>query len=155
MSAMVLAAGAFARMMHRGHLDKSGAPYICHLARTANNLTRRWPDATEEEIAAAWLHDVLEDTQAMPSDLLRFGISERAIEIVMGLTLPRGLVYLDWIRLIAEGGDISIIRVKIADNEDNSNPARVAAIADGSRLVAERYRPAREILERALEGHAA
>lgn len=144
------AAEAFARRAHAGQVDKAGRPYVEHLARVAAILVRTFPDASPSEIEAAWLHDVLEDTNARPIDLLREGISDAAIDIVQELTKPKGIRYLDWIRELAERGSQSAIRVKLADNEDNRDPMRVAAVPDGARLVAERYGPARAILLQAL-----
>lgn len=55
--------------------------------------------------------------------------------------------YPDWIKRIVATGNVTAIRVKLADNLDNSDPARVAALAAAPRMVAEKYAPARAILE--------
>ena len=49
------------------------------------------------------------------------------IAAVVLLSRSEGVTYADWIRWIAASGNRMAIRVKIADNEDNSDPARVAA----------------------------
>jgi (p)ppGpp synthase/HD superfamily hydrolase len=144
-----------AERYHAGQIDKAGAPYIQHLTRVAANLLRRWPDATSDEIDAAWLHDALEDTTATRADLLAAGISERTIAIVELVTKPDGIDYLRWIHALAAAGDLSAIRVKLADNEDNQNPARVASLPGAAERVAHRYEPARQILEAALQEGAA
>ncbi len=64
---------------------------------------------------------------------------------------PESVAYLDWTRDLAARGSISAVRVKIADNEDNSDPARAAAIQTGARMLAERYRPARDMPEARIE----
>lgn len=136
-----------ARHAHAGQTDKAGQPYIGHVERVVANLVRRWPGATEDEIAAAWLHDVIEDTPWNAALLRRAGVSKAAVEIVRELTRPEGSTYLAWIQTLAAVGSVSAVRVKIADNEDNASPERVAAIPDGKRMVEERYRPARAMLE--------
>jgi len=55
--------------------------------------------------------------------------------------------YRYWIADIASIGDRSEIRVKPADNEDDRDSARVAALACASKIVATRYWPARRLLE--------
>jgi len=141
---------ALAERLHAGQSDKAGAPYITHLARVAGNLQRRWPDATPDEIAAAWLHDSLEDTEATEATLLAAGVTPETIRIVRAVTRPEGKDYLDWISDLAATRDVSILRVKLADNEDNRDPVRVAALPGASERVATRYEPARIILESGL-----
>lgn len=139
-----------AARLHAGQTDKAGAPYITHLARVACILQRRWPDATADEIAAAWLHDCLEDTGATEASLLEAGVSPETVRIVRAVTRPEGSDYLDWIGTLAAARDVSILRVKLADNEDNRDPVRVAALPGAAERVATRYEPARIILESGL-----
>jgi len=83
-------AEVIARKAHHGQKRKiSGDPYIIHPMRVfiaAQKYTIIYDDA----LAAAWLHDVLEDTDVSEKDLLRQGISERAVNIVKWLTKPEG-----------------------------------------------------------------
>lgn len=141
---------ALAARLHQGQTDKAGAPYITHLARVAAILQRRWPDATPDEIAAAWLHDSLEDTGATEASLRAEGVSAETVRIVRAVTRPEGSDYLDWIRTLADSRDVSVLRVKLADNEDNRDPARVAALPGAATRVTTRYEPARLILEAGL-----
>lgn len=142
---------ALAERLHAGQVDKAGAPYITHLARVAGILKRRWPDATADEIAAAWLHDSLEDAEATEASLLAAGVSPETIRIVRAVTRPEGSDYLDWIGALAASRDVSVLRVKLADNEDNRDPARIAALPGAAEGVATRYEPARIILESGLD----
>lgn len=135
---------------HDGQLDKAGKPYISHPERVAAILVDRWPDATTAEMQAAWLHDVLEDTEASEAILLNAGISAEAVEIVKMLTRPPGPTYREWISSLAESGHRGAIRVKLADNADNSDPARVAALGDAADMVRKRYVPAKAVLEAGL-----
>jgi len=141
---------ALAERLHAGQTDKAGAPYITHLARVAGILQRRWPDATPDEVAAAWLHDSLEDTEATEASLRTAGVTPETIRIVRAVTRPDGSDYLDWIGTLASSRDVSILRVKLADNEDNRDPIRVAALPGAAERVATRYEPARIILESGL-----
>lgn len=142
----------FARTLHHGQVDKAGAPYWLHLERVARRLAERFPDATKAQLQAALLHDAIEDAGATADDLRDAGIEEEAIAAIrlVSRNLDPDGTYLEWIGRIAASGNVTAIRVKLADNLDNSDPARVAAIAAGPRMVAEKYAPARAILESAL-----
>jgi (p)ppGpp synthase/HD superfamily hydrolase len=64
----------FARKAHVGQLDDEGKPYFeAHLVQTAKIVSLVTSD--EEVIAAAYLHDVLEDTKTTYEGLKReFGV---------------------------------------------------------------------------------
>lgn len=141
---------ALAARLHAGQTDKAGQPYVGHLARVAQRLAARWPNATRDEIEAAWLHDCLEDTEATEASLLAAGVSAETIRIVHAVTRPAGSDYLAWIADLASAGDRSILRVKLSDNADNIDPARVAALHGAAERVASRYEPARRLLEDGL-----
>jgi (p)ppGpp synthase/HD superfamily hydrolase len=145
------AAERLARDAHATQSDRAGKPYVEHIERVVANLLRRWPDATVDEVSAAWLLDVIEDTPWDARALLQAGISAGAVEIVGELSRPAGSTYLAWIESLAALGSLSAVRVKLADNEDNSLPERVALIPDGAEMLAKRYQPARAILERRLQ----
>jgi (p)ppGpp synthase/HD superfamily hydrolase len=142
---------ALATRLHFGQVDKAGKPYVEHLSRVAANLIRLWPDAPRDQVEAAWLHDSLEDTQATEASLATSGVSSETIRIVRAVTRPHGGEYLAWIADLAATRDQPVIRVKLADNLDNSDPARVALLSDGADRVAKRYAPARRLLEAALD----
>jgi hypothetical protein len=148
---MTILAQEIAARAHAGQTDKAGKPYIEHCRRVAERLVADWPASTEDEIAAAWLHDVMEDTKVEFNELRSLGVSEWTMYLVYSLSRPDGMPYLDWIRRMAEDCEQAVIRVKLADNADNSDPARVAMVQDGERMVRERYAPARKILLSALK----
>ena len=59
---IILKAAAFARQAHAGQRRKyNDRPYIVHPARVAGRVAAH-PRATEAMVAAAFLHDVVEDT---------------------------------------------------------------------------------------------
>lgn len=136
-----------AEKFHTGQFDKAGEPYITHPERVVRYLKQRWPDYTDVEVQAAWLHDVLEDTDATPVALLVAGVFPEVIELVQLLSRPKEKTYREWIRDLANSGNVSAIRVKLADNADNSDPARTAALGLASDMVRKRYLPAKEVLE--------
>lgn len=145
------AAERLARQLHANQLDKAGEPYIGHLERTVWYLLEMFPDATEAEIEAAWLHDALEDTDATAEILIAAGVSAQGVVLVQWLTRPSArsrsaYTYLFWIKLLCREAPIGVLRVKLADNWDNSNPERVAAIPGGARMLRTRYAPARAVL---------
>jgi (p)ppGpp synthase/HD superfamily hydrolase len=147
------AAICLAEKLHADQVDKAGQPYVQHLMRVGRHLETMFPEWTEAEMEAAWLHDALEDTDATADTLLAAGVTAEAVAIVQWLTkrseMP-GASYLNWIRSFAEDGPVGAIRVKLADNRDNSDPDRVAALPGAEAIVRTRYAPAREILKAAL-----
>jgi (p)ppGpp synthase/HD superfamily hydrolase len=143
-----------ARHAHQDQTDRAGEPYIGHIERVVANLLRRWPDATNDEIAAAWLHDVIEDTEWDVDRLLQAGIASGAVTIVEELTRPVGSTYIGWIQSLAARGSLAAVKVKLADNDDNTAPGRVAAIPEGASMLADRYLPARAMLEDRLQTSA-
>ena len=84
---LVETARVFAGAAHRavGQLRKyTNEPYIVHPAEVAS-IVARVPGATEEMIAAAWLHDVVEDTKITLDEVhLYFGAD--VAELVFWLT---------------------------------------------------------------------
>ena len=66
---VILRAAAYAARAHLGQTRKDGTtPYIIHPARVAGRVAVH-PTATEEMVAAAFLHDVVEDTKVTHADL--------------------------------------------------------------------------------------
>lgn len=120
---------------HAGAVDKAGAPYLWHPVRVAERL------AEPEEKAAALLHDVLEDTDLTPEDLLARGIPAEVVRIVGVLTRRHGETYPAFIERVA--GDARSTRVKLADLADNMDPERVRALPEKARGVLGRYEEAR------------
>lgn len=122
------------------------------MERVARRLAERFPDATKAQLQAALLHDAIEDAGVTAEELRAAGIEDEAISAIqlVSRNLDPAGTYLNWIERIAVSGNVTAIRVKLTDNLDNSDPLRVAALPAGSRMVAERYAPARAILERAL-----
>ena len=144
---------ALAAELHAGQRDKAGEPYLGHLTRVVQNLTRLFPDASEAEQHAAWLHDSIEDTGITADALRARGYGERVIETVEAVTKPVDTHdYQDWIKTIAASGNISAMRVKLADLSDNADPARLSALPEPrAAMLRAKYAPAIAIIRAGLE----
>ena len=84
---MILKAAQFADACHRGQFRKyTGVAYIHHPSRVAAR-TMMLPDVPEYAVAAAWLHDVLEDCDVTMAQLdAEFG--KAVTVLVLELTNP-------------------------------------------------------------------
>jgi GTP pyrophosphokinase len=116
---------AVAHAAHRGQVRKSGEPFVYHPLATADILAElRLDPAT---IAAALLHDVLEDTGVTKQELAeKFG--REVAEIVDGVTklkrLPSGNLeeaQAESLRkmIVAMSRDVRVIIIKLADRLHN------------------------------------
>lgn len=151
---------AFIERAHRGQTDKAGRPYHLHPKRVRRILLDLFPDATEAEQAAALTHDVLEDTHCDAAALRAAGVPPEAIEIVRIVSRQPDAdgnkpSYPDFIRTIVASGNPGAWRVKIADLTDNADETRLATLPEDERdkarrRIAERYRPALDLLWRAV-----
>jgi guanosine-3',5'-bis(diphosphate) 3'-pyrophosphohydrolase len=90
--AAVLRALAFAADKHRDQRRKDAAasPYINHPIALANVLVREGGVGEPDVIAAALLHDTLEDTQTTPAEL-RTAFGDRVAGIVAEVTDDKSL----------------------------------------------------------------
>ena len=126
----VAIARRIATAAHEGQTDKLGAPYIQHPERVAARVAATTDDAAA--IAAAWLHDVVEDSDVTLNDLAAAGIAPDAVRAVDLLT-RRGDVdaatYYDRIR-----ADRVARQVKLADLADNTDPRRLALLDEATQL---------------------
>jgi (p)ppGpp synthase/HD superfamily hydrolase len=92
MSDIVSRAAAFARKAHAGQSRKGVAkePYVSHVEEVAAFVARHGGD--EIAVAAAWLHDTVEDCGVAPGDLVRLFGAELAgvvAELTDDKTLPK------------------------------------------------------------------
>ena len=124
---------------HKGEKDKAGAPYILHPLRVMFQME------TEEEMIAAVLHDVLEDTAITSDQLREKGFSERLIEAVESVTKRKGEDYEDFVRRAASHPIGK--KVKLADLEDNMDFSRLKSITDKDLKRLKKYHNALKILK--------
>src|SRR5262250_984650 len=144
--ALVERAFAFSESAHQGQFRKSGEPYITHPLAVASILSQWRLDA--QGLAAALLHDVMEDT----------AITKAEIETSFGkpvADMVDGVSKLDQIEftsredaqaesfrkmLLAMARDVRVILIKLADRLHNMRTL-------GAVPVAKRRRVARETME--------
>ena len=142
---------AIAARAHADRRDRSGILELVHGVTVASALG---DDATEDELAAAVLHDVLEDTPWTTEDLLAAGVPPavvEAVEHVSRIELPVKETYRAFIertaRAAGEAGRIAR-RVKLADLLTNLE--RIGALPEGSDLRQKRYLPAFDTIRAAM-----
>ncbi|MFT4036278.1 MAG: hypothetical protein QM679_11960 [Patulibacter sp.] len=133
-----VAAEAIARAAHAGQADKAGRPYVEHVRRVA--------DAVDPaDVAVAWLHDVLEDTDVTAQDLAAAGISPQTIAAVEAITRRDGETSADYYRRVR--ANAAALRVKASDIADNASPERLAQLDDATRQrLTGKYTDARKAL---------
>ncbi|MED7951347.1 HD domain-containing protein [Streptomyces sp. BE303] len=139
-----------ARSAHAGQTDKNGHPYTEHLAAVANGVAVR--GGSDEQIAAGWLHDAIEDDALTGDWLAGAALTDATKAIVDALTKRPGEPLEGYTaRILATPG---ALLVKQADLAHNSDPARLASLdsATAERLAA-KYRRTRELL--GLDGDTA
>ena len=118
--AVVGLAETLARRWHAGHVDRLGAPYADHPAAVAAMLTGA--GAPPAWVAAGWLHDVIEHTDATADDLRAAGVPGEIVRLVETVSRRPGEGYLDFVGRVC--ADPAAVRVKIADTLHNLDPAR-------------------------------
>ncbi|MEA4922122.1 MAG: GTP pyrophosphokinase [Eubacteriaceae bacterium] len=102
--------------------DKAGRPYIEHVARVADGVK-----GNKDAETAAWLHDVVEDTE------------------VTLLTHDKNVPYMEYINGLKNN---EIARsVKIADLKDNMDLSRFDEPSRVDRERAEKYKEVLRVLE--------
>ena len=130
-----------ARTAHAGQVDKAGRDYVDGHLRPIAEAAAVFGEAAE---AAAWLHDILEDTSTTVDALLGLGLSEQVVAAVQSVTRLDGEPYEE---LIERACAHPCGRyVKLADNAWNitCNPSLARTSPDwADRMLRERYRPAR------------
>ena len=115
-------AAEVATKAHEGQTRWDGRPYIVHPEAVAKAVfTKYWSKHTDvtvtHAIAAAWLHDVVEDTPLTIADLRIAGINEAVLTAVDLLTKRDNEEYLTYLLRLK---DNEIARmVKIEDIKNN------------------------------------
>jgi guanosine-3',5'-bis(diphosphate) 3'-pyrophosphohydrolase len=141
--ALVERAFGFSESAHRGQFRKSGEPYITHPLAVASILSEWRLDA--EGLAAALLHDVMEDTSVTRTELeSKFGKPVAA--------MVDGLSKLDQIEfatredaqaesfrkmLLAMASDVRVILIKLADRLHNMRTLDAMAPGHRKRIARE------------------
>ncbi len=122
---LVRRAYAFSEKAHAGQTRRSGEPYLQHPLAVAGVLTMLRSDVTA--VAAALLHDTLEDTLATPDELEKeFG--KDVVHLVDGVTKIGKIPFRNYEEKQAENfrkmvlsmaDDIRVVLIKLADRLHN------------------------------------
>lgn len=134
---------ALARRAHATQTDKAGQPYTVHLAAVAEGVAVR--GGTDEQIAAAWLHDAVEDGALSAARLEEAPLSRAVKDMVFAMTKrtgesPEGYAA----RILAVPGARLI---KEADLAHNADPDRLAVLDEPTReRLTAKYARMRELL---------
>ncbi|AOR34344.1 phosphohydrolase [Streptomyces fodineus] len=132
-----------ARAAHEGQTDKAGRPYAEHLAAVAAGVRARGGDA--EQIAAAWLHDAVEDDALTREWLAQAALTARTKAIVDALTKRPGEEPEAYARRILATDGARL--VKEADLAHNADPERLAVLDEPTRKrLTEKYARMRALL---------
>ncbi|MFE2018334.1 HD domain-containing protein [Streptomyces sp. NPDC059499] len=132
-----------AREAHRAQTDKAGRPYAEHLAAVAEGVRIR--GGSDEQIAAAWLHDAVEDGALSRQWLDEAPLPRQVKEMVLAVTKRDGEDLSAYTgRILATPGALLI---KESDLAHNADPDRLAVLdpATRTRLTA-KYAQVRGLL---------
>ncbi|MER7758236.1 HD domain-containing protein [Streptomyces sp. NPDC097619] len=107
---------------HAGQTDKSGLPYENHLRAVAEGVRAR--GGSPEQIAAAWLHDAVEDDALSREWLDAAALPDSVKDMVLALTKRPGESLEEYTgRILSVPG---ALLVKESDLAHNTDPARLA-----------------------------
>lgn len=131
---------------HKDQRDKGGQPYILHPLAVMLSI----PYDDEAGRIVAVLHDVVEDTDCQPGDLVQCGFAPEIVDAIDAISKRDGetnRAY--WTRCKANP---IAARVKIKDMEHNASEARLAALSDGeAEYLRGKYAEAREFFGEVIQ----
>ncbi|WP_300674625.1 hypothetical protein [Desulfoluna sp.] len=125
---------AIALSAYSGKEDTDGHTYILHPLRVMAKMT------TEDEMAAALLHDVVEDSEYNAKGLMDAGIPSHVVGAVECLTRVDGETYEDFITRVQSNSLATA--VMIADLEDNMDLQKYPKIGEQECLRISQYHKA-------------
>ena len=141
--ALVKSAFEFSESAHRGQFRKSGEPYITHPLAVASILSQWRLDA--QGLAAALLHDVMEDTSVTKTELEK-SFGKPVADMVDGVSkldqiefTSKEEVQAESFRkmLLAMARDVRVILIKLADRLHNMRTLDAMAPAHRKRIAKE------------------
>ncbi|WNI31927.1 HD domain-containing protein [Streptomyces sp. ITFR-6] len=132
-----------ARAAHEGQRDKAGRPYAEHLAAVAAGV--RAGGGSDEQIAAAWLHDAVEDDALSERWLADAALPQQVKDMVLAVSKRAGEELPAYARRIRETP--GALLVKESDLAHNADPARLAVLDPATRTrLAAKYAQVRSLL---------
>ncbi|MCX4582125.1 HD domain-containing protein [Streptomyces sp. NBC_01481] len=120
---------AVAREAHAAQTDKAGRPYTEHLAAVAEGVRAR--GGSDEQIAAGWLHDAVEDDALSREWMDAAALPQTVKNMVLALTKRKGEDLEEYTRRILATPGARL--VKEADLAHNADPARLAVLDEATR----------------------
>lgn len=123
----------FATRKHEGQFRYDGVtPYIFHPLEVARRVENS-VGAIKEEIAAALLHDVIEDTGATPEDLILIGMPNTVVLAVVLLTKKEGQGYMEYLEAVRRNSIARTVKVHdmLANLSDSPSKKQVKKYAEG------------------------
>jgi (p)ppGpp synthase/HD superfamily hydrolase len=134
---------ALARTAHAAQTDKAGRPYTEHLQAVVDGVRERGGD--DEQIAAAWLHDAVEDDVLSEDWLREAALTGRTKDIVLALTKREGEPPESYAKRIRTTPGALV--VKASDLAHNADPARLAVLDEHTRArLTKKYAAMRALL---------
>ncbi|MFE2521857.1 HD domain-containing protein [Streptomyces mirabilis] len=132
-----------ARTAHAAQTDKAGRPYTEHLQAVADGVRERGGD--DEQIAAAWLHDAVEDDVLSEDWLREAALTGRTKDIVLALTKREAEPPESYAKRIRTTPGALV--VKASDLAHNADPARLAVLDEHTRArLTKKYAAMRALL---------
>jgi len=123
---------------YAGKTDKAGREYILHPLRVMAKMK------TDEEMSAALLHDVLEDSDITAEQLLAEGIPAEVVEAVQYLSKYEDEDYRDFVARTKKNRLAT--KVKLADIEDNIDVIRLTSLDENDLARIKKYHSAWQYL---------
>jgi (p)ppGpp synthase/HD superfamily hydrolase len=134
---------AVARAAHSAQKDKAGRPYTEHLSAVAEGVRAR--GGGDELVAAAWLHDSVEDGVLSEEWLEAAALPQGTKDVVRAVTKRPGEEPEAYARRILATPGARL--VKAADLAHNADPGRLAALdAPTAERLTRKYAAMRQYL---------
>lgn len=127
---VVILAREIATRAHAGQFDKTGRPYIEHPEAVSEFVAEDGGSTTA--IAAALLHDVIEDTDETAESLLEQGVPQDTVDIVIAMTRTPEVPPEDYYAGLVQAGE-EAVAVKRADIRHNTLPERTEVLDEHTR----------------------
>ncbi len=96
---------------HKGHVDKTGQPYIMHVLRVMFRME------SERDMIIGVLHDLIEDTPYTVEDLRKMGYPEDILEALDSLSKRENEAYEEYISRVMKNP--AAVPIKKADLDDH------------------------------------
>ena len=139
-STYVQKAAAFAKKAHQGQKRKDGKDYFTHVEAVAKIVNDNWNVESHENIwnyfkddviAAAYLHDTIEDCGVTKQNLIDAGFTQATVEIVDTLSKKKGENYFDFnMRINKDQFRFGAVAVKLADLQHNMSDLNEGSLKD-------------------------